>query len=48
VPDEAMPAGVDVVPEQWMVLIECDDEQEQAALLERLSSEGHRCRALTS
>ena len=47
--DEApAPAGVDVVPEQWLVMIECDDEGQQAALLERLSDEGYRCRALTS
>ena len=41
-------AGVDVVPEQWMVLIECKNEQEQAVLLERLTDEGLSCRALTS
>lgn len=40
--------GIDVVSEQWMVLIECRNEQEQAALLERLNDEGYTCRALTS
>lgn len=40
--------GIDEIPEQWMVLIECADEREQASVLERLSAEGLRCRALTS
>lgn len=39
---------IDDVPEQWLVLIECDDEAAQVALLDRLSGEGYRCRALTS
>lgn len=46
--DDAVDAGRDVVSEQWMVLVECDDEAEQAALLERFAAEGLRCRALTS
>lgn len=33
---------------QWMVLIECENEQSQTALLERFSMEGLACRALTS
>lgn len=37
-----------VLREQWQVLIECNDEQQQRALLERLTQEGYRCRALTS
>lgn len=41
-------AGVDAVPEQWMVLIECSGETQQGELLERFVSEGLRCRALTS
>lgn len=45
-PPEA--AGVDIIPEQWMVLITCTGETEQAQLLERLSGEGFQCRALTS
>ncbi len=40
--------GIDDIPEQWMILIECSGEREQAALLERLSGEGLTCRALTS
>lgn len=49
-PVEVVPGGggVDVIPEQWMVLIECRSESEQAALLERLNDEGYTCRALTS
>ena len=43
-----MGAGVDSVPEQWMVLIECDGEWQQKELLERLNEEGYKCRALTS
>ena len=42
------PAGIDTIPEQWMVLIECKGEREQAVLLERLNDEGYTCRALTS
>jgi hypothetical protein len=34
------------LPERWLVLIECDSEQEQADLLERFQTEGLRCRAL--
>lgn len=41
-------APVDLVPEQFMVLIECQNEQEQVALLQKLQSEGHQCRALIS
>ncbi|MGE3314013.1 MAG: hypothetical protein AB7O26_02775 [Planctomycetaceae bacterium] len=32
--------------ERFQILIECEDENDQVALLERLSSEGHNCRAL--
>ncbi len=37
-----------VVPEQYAVLVECDGEAEQVALLERFRREGLRCRALLS
>jgi len=41
-----------VVPDdyvsQWMVLVECDGEDDQLALLERFLAEGLPCRALTS
>ena len=30
----------------WMIVIECDREQQQVALLERFTAEGLRCRAL--
>lgn len=35
-------------PEQFLVLVECADEQAQLALLERFQQEGLTCRALTS
>ncbi len=36
------------LPETLQVLVDCADEAAQAALLERLSAEGWRCRALVS
>jgi hypothetical protein len=36
------------VPEQYFVLVECGDEGQQRALLERFAAEGLRCRALLS
>jgi hypothetical protein len=36
------------VPEQYLVLVECGDEQAQLALLARLQGEGLTCRALLS
>jgi hypothetical protein len=36
------------IPEQYMILIECETEQEQAELLERFNGEGLKCRALLS
>lgn len=46
--NESPPAGDDSdrLREKYEVLVECTDEQEQAELLERLSDEGYRCRAL--
>jgi hypothetical protein len=38
------PRGVD----QWIVAIDCADEQEQLATLEALSAQGYVCRALIS
>ena len=32
----------------FMVLVPCEDEAAQAALLERLQRDGYRCRALVS
>lgn len=36
------------VPEQFAVIVECADEDEQIALLQRFQSEGLACRALVS
>jgi len=36
------------LPEKYLVLIECRDEDQQVELLERLTGEGLRCRALLS
>jgi hypothetical protein len=36
------------VPEQYLILIECDDEAAQVALLQRFQAEGLKCRALLS
>ena len=38
----------DEPPEQYLVLVECDAEEQQIALLERFQKEGLRCRALVS
>ena len=37
-----------VIPEQYLVLVECANEPEQAALLERFRAEGLKCKALMS
>jgi len=44
-PDEG-DAPVDDLPAVWGVIVECDDEQQQTDLLQRLSDEGLRVRAL--
>lgn len=36
------------IPEQFMILIECQSEVEQAKLLERFTAEGLQCKALIS
>jgi hypothetical protein len=41
-------AGEDVIDAQWAVLIDCIDEQEQTALLNRFIGEGLKCKALVS
>lgn len=33
--------------ERWLVLVTCDDEEQQAELLERFAGEGLTCKALT-
>jgi hypothetical protein len=40
------PAEVDV-PECFQVVVECDDEDQQRAVYDRLSGEGFKCRLLT-
>ena len=40
--------GPQVIPEQFLVLVTCRDEQEQVALLERFRREGVECKALVS
>jgi hypothetical protein len=34
--------------EQWLILVECESEEEQITLLERFQAEGLKCRALMS
>jgi hypothetical protein len=36
------------VPEQFLILVECTDEQEQVALLDRFQGEGLKCKPLLS
>lgn len=38
--------GIDPMPDVWGVVVECDNESQQATLLEQLNREGYRCRAL--
>lgn len=39
-------APLELPPEEWQIVIECDDERQQIRLLEQLQSEGLKCRAL--
>ncbi len=48
IPEEQEKTQADVIPEQFMILIECEDEQTQAELLDRFNVEGLKCRALIS
>jgi len=41
-------ASDDEIAEQWMILIECSSEQEQAELLDQFTEDGIKCRALVS
>lgn len=41
-------ADVDVIPELFGIIVECDTESQQTAVLARLTTEGYRCRALIS
>lgn len=47
-PEEADAAAPSDIPEQYNILVECETEQQQAALLERLDAEGFKCRSLIS
>ena len=38
----------EIIPEQYMILIECDNEQKQTELLEKFIEQGLKCRALIS
>ena len=40
--------NIDEIPETYQILIECRDEEQQAGLLEKLTSEGIKCKALIS
>ena len=42
------PADTETVEEQFLILIQCRDEQEQVTLLQRFESEGLSCKALMS
>ena len=42
------PLSSAVAPSQWMVMVECMNEQQQVALLEQFIAQGLTCRALTS
>jgi hypothetical protein len=47
-PEESKKTEPETIPEQYMILIECADEQTQAELLDRFNVEGLKCRALIS
>ena len=46
--EEQGSGGVDEVPEQFQVLIDCETEHQQAELLEKLTADGYKCRSLIS
>lgn len=48
VAEDVASAGVDSIPSQWAIMIECDSESAQSELLQRFSDEGLRCKALIS
>ena len=43
---EPAPAGVESIPEQWLILVKCRDEKQQVELLEQFGREGVECKAL--
>lgn len=46
--DQATRPAAPEVKEQFLVLVECESEEEQVALLQRFSADGLRCKALTA
>jgi ParB-like chromosome segregation protein Spo0J len=50
--DEAEPDPAEgqeeILPESWMIVVECKTEQDQVSLLERFQQEGLSCRAFVS
>jgi len=46
--DESQKNGEDIIPEQYVIMIICQNEKEQTGLLERFIKEGLQCRALIS
>ena len=46
--EDVTPAGINNIPSQWAIMIECDSESTQSELLQRFSDEGLRCKALIS
>jgi hypothetical protein len=46
--DECEKADITSIPEQFLILVECRDENQQIELLRRFQSEGMECRALLS
>lgn len=46
--NEQYGTGSGDIPEQWLILIECDAEIEQTKLIQKFCAEGLRCRALIS
>jgi hypothetical protein len=47
-PRHSRPRAEQAIPEQWLVLVTCQDEKQQVELLTRLSAEGWQCKALLS
>jgi len=45
--DQPNDANEVFIPELYQVVIECNDEQQQQAMYERMKEEGYRCRVLT-
>jgi len=45
--DEALAPSEVEIPELYQVVIQCENEEEQQAMFERMRKEGYRCRVLT-